>query len=278
MNQEEASTALPKYETPPVVEVVCGVQFAPLKALLVPHFGELWQKFKPDYDRCEEMGPLAPMVERFGQLPPTHIEPPSEPFLPRVWFVHKDDSGVVQVQRDRFLHNWRKAGGDYPHYDAVIKLFKQRYETFLDFLAENELGTVEPIQYEMTYVNHVPQSEGWETLEDFGNVFPDFPWHAHDPWRSENRRFLPNPDGRNLRLNFTLPDESARLHVTIRNGERRNDRHPVLLMELTVRGIGTDKSEGAMERWFDVAHEWIVRGFADLCGKEMQERIWKRIT
>jgi len=31
-----------------------------------------------------------------------------------------------------------------------------------------------------------------------------------------------------------------------------------------------------MRNWFDLAHEWIVRGFTDLTEKEMQETIWKR--
>ena len=276
MKQSVASTGLPRYDNPPVNEVVCGVQFKPLTNFLIAHYGELWRRFKPEYNQCEETAPLAPMTERFGQLPPTNVQPPPEPFLPRIWFVHKDGSGVVQVQRDRFLHNWRKAEGEYPHYERVIKLFKDRYETFLTFLNDNDIGTAEPLQYEMTYINHLPQSEGWATLNEFSKVFPDFPWSTDDPWKPGRKRFLPNPDGRNLRLNFTFPDESGRLHVTIRNAVHLTDNRPVLLLELTVRGIGAQKSVETMEGWFDVAHDWIVRGFADLCGKEMQDNVWRR--
>ena len=276
IKQGDVPTGLPKYDNPPVVEVVCGVQFKPLPKLLVAHYGELWRRFKPDYNRCEETDPLVPMIERFGKLPPTDVQPPVEPLLPRIWFIHKDDSGVVQVQRDRFLHNWRKADGDYPHYEKVIKLFNQHFATFLTFLKDNELGAVEPLQFEMTYINHIPQSEGWKTLNDFSTVFPDFPWHLDDPWEKGRKRFLPSPNGRNFRLNFTFPDESGRLHVTIRNGVRRVDNRPVLLLELTVRGIGVENSIEGMNGWFDVAHEWIVRGFSDICGKGMQDKVWRR--
>ena len=276
IKHSSASTGLPRYDKPPVSEVVCGVQFKPLEKFLLAHYGELWQSFKPEYNRCEETAPLAPTIERFGKLPPTDVQPPPEPFFPRIWFIHKDESGVVQVQRDRFLHNWRKADGEYPHYERVIKLFKERYETFLTFLSDNDIGTAEPLQYEMTYINHMPQSEGWETLNEFCKVFPDFPWLEDDPWKPGKKRFLPNPHGRNLRLNFTFPDESGRLHVIIRNGVRRTDNRPVLLLELTVRGIGTEKSVETMEDWFNVAHDWIVRGFADLCGTEMQDNVWRR--
>ena len=276
MQQSETSTGLPSYDSPPVIEVVCGVQFKPLTKFLVVHYGDLWRKYKPEYDGCEETNPLVPIIERFGDSSSTDLQPPSEPFLPRLWFVHREKSGIVQVQRDRFLHNWKKAAGEYPHYEKVFNLFKDRYTTFLTFLAENKLGTVEPVQYEMTYVNHIPQPMGWETLNEFSKVFPDFPWHTEDPWKPGSKRFLPSPDGRNLSLNFSFPDQSGRLHVTIRNGVHRIGKHPVLLLDLTVRGIGPEKTKAAMVRWFDVAHEWIVRGFADLCGQEMQDNVWRR--
>lgn len=277
MNHGVASTGLPAYDNPPVIEVVCGVQFKPLVKFLVAHYGELWQRFKPEYDQCQETGPLVPVLERFGESSVTDVQPPAEPFLPRIWFVHKDKSGIVQVQGDRFLHNWKKAAGEYPHYEKVIKLFRDHYATFLTFLTDNNLGAVEPLQYEMTYINHIPLPKGAEPLNEFSKVFPDFPWHDEDPWKPGRKRFLPNPDGCNLLLNFTFPDKSGRLHVTIRNGVHRVERHPVLLLDLTVRGIGTGKSIEAMESWFGAAHEWIVRGFADLCGKELQDEVWRRI-
>lgn len=276
MKDDNSPTALPSYKNPPVIEVVCGIQFKPLEKLLVPHYGELWEKFKPDYEQCQENAPIVPAIERFDKLPATDIQIPSEPFLPRVWFVHKDGSGVIQVQRDRFLHNWRKTEADYPRYGRVINLFQAHYATFVAFLDDRELGTVEPLQCEMTYINHMPQSEGWEIMEDFSKVFPDFPWHSNDPWKPDKKRFLPTPEGRNLRLNFALPDKTGRLHVTIRNGVRLEDERAILLMELTVRGIGADKSAEAMKAWFDKARLWIVRGFADLTGKDMQDNIWRR--
>jgi len=31
-----------------------------------------------------------------------------------------------------------------------------------------------------------------------------------------------------------------------------------------------------VKNWFDMAHEWIVRVFADLTGPSIQEAIWKK--
>jgi hypothetical protein len=50
----------------------------------------------------------------------------------------------------------------------------------------------------------------------------------------------------------------------------------VLLLDLTVRGIGRDKSPGGMTDWFDLAREWIVRGFTDLTGEDVQKNIWRK--
>ena len=46
----------------------------------------------------------------------------------------------------------------------------------------------------------------------------------------------------------------------------------MFVLDLTTRGIS---NEGIQE-WFDMAHEWIVRGFEDLTTSEIQEKVWKK--
>jgi len=186
--------------------------------------------------------------------------------------LHTDGNGIIQVQRDRFLHNWRKVrpGDQYPRYHNVIQMFKDRLSRFQAFLDDRKLGTVVPTQYEMTYVNHIPKGDGWETINDIGKVFPDFAWQASE------QRFLSAPEGIDWRTNFLMPNRTGRLHVTIRSGVRREDGHRLLLFELTARGIGNDTSPEGMWAWFDLARERIVRGFTDLTGHEVQKNIWRR--
>lgn len=45
---ETSSKTLPDYDRPPVIEVVSGIMFQPIKALAGPYLGVLWEKFKPD--------------------------------------------------------------------------------------------------------------------------------------------------------------------------------------------------------------------------------------
>ncbi len=193
------------------------------------------------------------------------------PPLPRIWFVN-DSGGIIQVQRDRFHYNWRKLKTEdaYPRYRNVIENFRTNLSKVETFLKENNLGIIEPLQYEMTYVNHIPQGEGWSTPIEIAQIFPDF------AWRTTTSRFLSGLEVVNWRSSFALPNNDGRLHVTIRSAMRKTDRHPILMLELTVRGIGKDKSRQAMWSWFDTAHEWIVRGFADLTSEEIQKKVWRR--
>ena len=60
---KEGTQPFPDFEKPPVVEVVCGVLFKNIDKLLVPHFGQLWERFKPEYNDCQEVAPIAPVIE-----------------------------------------------------------------------------------------------------------------------------------------------------------------------------------------------------------------------
>jgi uncharacterized protein (TIGR04255 family) len=265
-----SSDSLPEYKNPPVDEVVCGILFEPLKQFLVPHFGLLWEKFKKEYPRCRHVDPLMPVVESaMGARP---IEPISEVPLPRIWFLH-GDGRIIQVQRDRFLHNWRKLKptDEYPRYRSVFKMFQSHFSTFQEFLNEHQLGEIIPKQYEMTYVNNIPEGQGWNTIEDTKNVFPDF------SWRSIKDRFLPNPATINWQTSFVLPKEAGRLHITIQSAVRLADKRHIFRLEITARGIGNHTSLGSMQDWFELAHEWIVRGFADYTSMQIQKNVWERI-
>ncbi|KPJ58593.1 MAG: hypothetical protein AMJ42_02985 [Deltaproteobacteria bacterium DG_8] len=263
--------SLVNYQNPPVIEVVCGILFKPIVDLLAPHLGLLWERFRSQYPNSREVPPLAPIIERFDGERQVKFELTDVPPLPRIWFIHSNGNGIIQVQRDRFLHNWRKVRPDdeYPRYHKVIKMFRNHFSVFESFLQEYNFDKIAPLQYEMTYINHIPQGQGWETISEIGELFPDF------TFRSDQKRFLSQPEEVNWRTSFVLPDQAGRLHATIRQAIEKKSNRPILLLELTVRGIGSDRSPEGMWKWFDLAREWIVYGFADLTGEEVQKKIWK---
>jgi uncharacterized protein (TIGR04255 family) len=52
------SGSLPSFGKPPVIEVVCGVQFEPVEGLLAPHLGSFWDQIRSEFPRCREVPPL----------------------------------------------------------------------------------------------------------------------------------------------------------------------------------------------------------------------------
>jgi len=186
----KASRHFPDYKKPPVIEVVCGVHFKSLNNLLAPHLGLLWEKFKAEYPTCKEVAPFAPVIEQFEGEKQIKLDFQEVPPLPRIWFIHKSDNGIIQVQRDRFLHNWRKVRphDEYPQYPIVIDMFKSKLSQFESFLNENDFDKLVPLQYEMTYISHIWEGDGWSNLSEIGKVFPD---HS---FRQISKRFIPEPE------------------------------------------------------------------------------------
>lgn len=264
--------SLPEYEKPPLAEVICGTTYKPLDKFVASHMGILWGQFQPDYPKVEELAPLSSPIEIFqGQQIPTELEFTTVPPLPRQRFTSKDGNNVIQIQRDRFIFNWRKVNQDdsYPRYLKVIESFEEKLSIFENFLQSGNIN-VEPIQNELTYINQIPQGDLWETIQDIRNIFPKIDL-------SFNGLILKEPETTNWRISFVLPNNLGRLHTVIRtNAERVSDGKPLIMFELTVRGMNQEQSKLNRKAWFDSAREWIVKGFTDLTSEEIQNKIWER--
>lgn len=266
---------LPEYARPPVIEVVCGVRFAAIEQFKAIHLGLLWERLRNDFPNVEEQPPLAISIEQL-EMPSAQIQEfqfVTQPPLPRVWFLDQQGNGIIQVQRDTFLHNWRKLKPEdrYPRFQNVVASFKTHLELFAAFIEEQGLGTITPIQCELTYVNHIPEGLLWSRDKSLGELFPDF------AWRSIPDRFLPNYEAVNWRTVFRLPDRQGRLHVTKQLAFLQPSGEPIVALELKARGIGGNALIGEIWPWFELAHEWIVRGFTDLTSVKAQSELWGRI-
>ncbi len=269
---DERVNNLPEYENPPLTEVVCGVTFEKLDNLIAPHLGLLWQQYQPDFPRVEEVPNLPTPIEIFeGQTLQGQIEFSNAPSLPRELFISEDEDTIIQVQRERFAHNWRKlrVENSYPRYDNVIKSFQERFSTFENFI-KNAGMEISPVQYELTYVNQIPEGDLWKKVSDIGNIFNKINFSFGEGL------MLEEPESINWRISFVLPNQSGRLYAIVKTGAKRTiDDKEVIVFDLTVRGIGQDKSLSNMKQWFDVAREWIVKGFTDLTTSEAQ-KLWRR--
>jgi uncharacterized protein (TIGR04255 family) len=255
--------ALPSYKKPPVNEVVCGMRFHTPDKIRIPHIGLLWDKFRQDYPDIQHAPPI---VTGKGEI---LIDSETGLPLQRVWFINRLDDQLIQFQFDRFYFNWRRRKDVYPRYPYVIKNFENVLNTIVNFFIEFEFGEIKPIEYELTYINHIQKGQEWNTADDLPRIFSDF------AWRQTTGRFLPSPENVTWQANFTLPGKKGNLVVNLKQAIRTEDKVPLLVLELTARGLGESTNKIAIREWFDLAHEWIVRGFTDLTTSEIH-RFWER--
>lgn len=142
------------------------------------------------------------------------------------------------------------------------------WEEFYAFVLEEGLGSPEALQCEVAYINHIEVGQGWESMEDLSGIFP--------AWSGlSSKEFLPTPEGVHLRTSFLIPDGQGRLHVQVQPAIRSSDLIQILQVTLTARGAPRKGGTAEILEWFDLGHEWVVRGFVDFTSTKMHE-LWKR--
>lgn len=266
---EHSLSSLPDYDNPPVNEVVFGVQFSELN-IKAPDTGFFWDCLgKDEYPKCEEKSPMAPNMEVFDSPPsskPLFAQFECPP-LPRLLFINKIENNLIQVQKDRFHQNWRKLKSDdeYPRYIKLYPEFVESWELFGTFVRETNVGELVPNQYELTYVNHIPRGQGWTNLVDVEKIF-------YEVKNKSNGAFLPEPESLSWRKTYRFPNNTGRLHVSLRPAMNRESKDQMIILDLTARGFVAND----MKAWFDMAREWIVKGFSELTKGSIQNSIWKR--
>ncbi|MBV7524789.1 TIGR04255 family protein [Pseudomonas sp. PDM29] len=253
---------LPSFRNPPINEVVCGCQFEQLKSFKVTHFGDLWARLKKDFPNVEHALPIANADGFVPEDQETNL-----PFI-RSWFINNTDSRLIQFQPDRFYYNWRKREREltYPRYEEVFSCFEKYYKVFGDFISENKLGVLTPTVWELTYTNHIALDVAPHRR---GGFFKELYWN------SDSDRFLPNPSNPVWAATFDMPNAAGTLLVKLGSGKVKGEENKVQILELAARGPVIDRSEAAMNEWFGLAREWIVRGFTDLTSKDAHA-LWGR--
>jgi uncharacterized protein (TIGR04255 family) len=267
-----AARARPSFRNPPLVEVVCGFQFRPLPLFQATHYGLFWQTVRKDFPSSRTVLPLGGSPQLLSVSPdqPTSISVDLEPDFPRVWLVSADDSSLIQLQKDRFLLNWRRGEqvAKYPRYPTVIRRFKKLFGKFSEFVKQNRLGELSVLDMELSYINHIPQGSGWTHAGDLSKLFPDFSWRAGD-------RYLSRPTSVNFRSLHLMP--GGRLQIAIMTAKEKSGTE-VVRFGLTARGVPTEIGEEDLWQWFDEANTWIVDAFIDLTSSDIQNEVWQRVA
>lgn len=273
-------TDLPDFETPPVTEVVLGIQFDPIVGFTSAHAGLVWQRFRDQFPRVEDKAPLDAVHEEFGEpkpnIAPFRWELLDRPVAPRTWFLNNSGTQLVQLQRDRIVHNWRKVGqGDiYPRYETIKTAFQSDVRKLEDALTDCGLGAMRPNQWEITYVNHValPLHEHAQTFGQVEGLIA--PWNG-----IYSDQFLDQPEDLQLSARYCIRDDSGqaigRLHIALQPGVRREDERHILILTLTARGRPLEPTSAFAFEGLDIGRLQIVRGFTSITTPSAHH-IWGR--
>jgi uncharacterized protein (TIGR04255 family) len=267
------SDTLPKFEDPPVVETVLGVQFEPLPGYTAAHAGRFWTEYlNEDWPSTIETDRISEQFERFGQdvrWVPNRIKLLQDAPSPRIQFVSKDEERMIQVQNTRFHYNWRKRERHYPSYDDSILFFEKAWADFKEFCAKSEIHEPKPNQWEMTYVNHIPKGDLWSSVLDWKNVIPDL-------WIPAARAEEPLLENINSNWRFNIGHGLGRLHISLAHimlpGEEGRE---AIRLDLTARGPIDNESEANVRQGLDLGHSAIVRTFTDM-SSDNAHKSWKR--
>ncbi|HEX2041546.1 MAG TPA: TIGR04255 family protein [Acidimicrobiales bacterium] len=267
------------FAEPPVDEVALAVHFEPLVGLRAVHLGGLWAKWRDRFPLVEEHPPLPPLAPEVPHPKPSavSIEVVQDVPHPRSWFLNAGGSELVQFQRDRLVHNWRRTapGDPYPHYDSLRPTFERNLHDLVEFLEEEGLEPMRPVQCELTYANPIPPADlgparrlstliaPWSDRYS-GDLLPDA-----DDVRFLARYSIRDPDG----------DWAGRLHVNVQPMHRLEPvpdlPEEVVMLQVFARGAPRGKGIEGILAFLDLGHEWVVNGFLAVTTTEMQRR-WGR--
>jgi uncharacterized protein (TIGR04255 family) len=205
-----ATIPFPDYKKPPVVEVAIALQFDEIQELTAAHAGLYWKTIRSKFGRVEEQAPIPPLTdpsswERDGA---SSILAFGKPPTPRLWFIDGTSTRIIQLQRDRFIHNWRNMAADdeYPRFTKIREDFLSYWDGFLHFLNDNKLHSPNINMCELTYVNRIKKGKGWMSMADIEGVFATFVWKTR-------YGFLPTPHRVQWAFDFVFPGQAGRLHV-----------------------------------------------------------------
>ncbi len=264
---------LPSFRDPPVNETALSIQFAPIPNFGIPHYGLYWARIRDNFPRFEVQPPLDAVTEPLdGSLrvqPRFGLQFLALPDV-RVWFVDRGGSRLIQLQRDRFIHNWRQftPSEKYPRYESVRATLQTEWEGFCAFLESEKLGAPQVNQCEVTYVNHIEYGKGWNRYGELNRVVA--------PWSGVGSgKFLPSPESVNMEVHYLLPNNLGRLHVSVAPVVRGRDSQEILQVMLVARGAPKTSSFDDVFAWLDIGREWVVKGFTDFTTDSMHKH-WGR--
>lgn len=245
--QTTPSQPHPVLARPPIVEVVCGVQFDPVDfdPLVL---GVYWDRRSAVYPHRS----LQPAVSDGG--PPFVIG--NVPL--RAVLVAADQVHVLQIQGDRFFMNWRAVGKAYPRFsnrNGSRGLMAQALEEFAslsEYCVERFGVPIQPKRVELAKIDMVERGKHWNDLDHLQSILP-ITGTFSQVHRGGNRE---------LALRFVENDPNSTLVISLNSIAAERGGEPTAI-RIETRGI-VPVVDGQIETAFVMANDAVNAAFFTL--------------
>ena len=264
-----SKTVEPYFADPPLKEVSFSVQFEPITELHIGYVGLIWDMFRDRYPIAEHADELPHNIEKFGVI---HREIPKMTFheklpVPRMMLTSADQQNIIQIQKDRFVFNWKKTDDNqYPRYKSIKDCFLNELKLFSSFLASNNLPSMEFNQVEFTYVNHIDADN--YAVHD---VFKDT---VHESSYSDNLK-LENFSFKFRHIISNHKEEIGRMYTNIDKGNLVSDDSFVYILKFTARTHPLDSTLSSVVDVMGIMRSEINSCFSAITTEYMHKN-WKR--
>lgn len=265
---------MPEFDNPPVSEVAISIEFSPIENW-GPNQALLYSKLvQEEYPKLELKLPLPSQIEKFEG---DNWQPLQVRFEAvgndehRFWYLSDNSVWIIQIQKDRFVINWRQVKGDekYPRYLTGLRpCFEKEFSRFQNFFEQNGLGNIDVKQCEVTYVNDILKGDSWNTLPEAMSLITPLAG-------GYTGQYLPAPESIACLGTFLFHDERGRLHYSVNRVIRQFDMKEAIQMRLVARCRPQSSANADVLASLDMAREWVVRGFAELT-TDKAHTIWGR--
>lgn len=243
-----------------------AAQFAPLPAgaYLLAGLADALQSVEPGHHNVIERIAQPPLPPR-GALRGIKLEILDAPAPPLFWLLDESGHHLIQIQRDRLVVNWRKLSPDesYPSFDSILPRWQAAWSAFERAVAMLGLDPLAPNACELTYFNAIEPAptEIGELVSAWSAVHSD--------------AFLPSPTEMRMAVGYPLPDDGGLLTMELSPAIRQDTGAGAVVFRVSARGWPVEPTHDAVLQFFDIAHEWIVRGFASFTTPTMHH-LWGR--
>lgn len=261
------------FEHPPVVETVLGVQFGRLANFTNGHLGWYWKRLGDGWPKAVDAPALPDQFETFDaerqwSPPGLQLLVGSGPKPARLQIRNEAGDRLIQVQASRFHYNWQKREGVYPSYGKMRAEFDRLFADFCRFVADAQLGELSPNQWEITYVDHVPKGELWDSSVDWQKILPGLLASG----RLSGIRF----EGLDGEWHYEIEPHRGRLHIALQHVRVGSPSGPeVLQVQSTARGPVRKEPGWDLDAGLQLGHDVLLNTFLQMASADAQ-RAWGR--